>query len=164
MEEKKPVKISLSTVLLIVALVIIIFLCIYIFRLSSKIDTLSDNKNSISNSLNETDTVDSKTETTISTNTDTLPQLPGNFSDIKSITKEYRDNQNVKNYKDFKYDIDSDGIIDKITLKQSFLIGISQSFALIPGFSRSGTTILTGRLLESELSDISSIFFGSFVS
>lgn len=117
MEEKKPVKISLSTVLLIVALVIIIFLCIYIFRLSSKIDTLSDNKNSISNSLNETDTVDSKTETTISTNTDTLPQLPGNFSDIKSIIKEYRDNQNVKNYKDFEHDIDSDGIIDKITLK-----------------------------------------------
>ena len=27
------------------------------------------------------------------------------------------------------------------------IIGISQSFALIPGFSRSGTTILTGRLL-----------------
>ena len=36
---------------------------------------------------------------------------------------------------------------DKITLKQSFLIGLSQSLALIPGFSRSGTTILTGRLL-----------------
>lgn len=117
MEEKKPVKISLSTVLLIVALVIIIFLCIYIFRLSSKIDTLSDNKNSISNSLNETDTLESKSGTTISTNTDTLPQLPGKFSDIKSIIKEYRDNHNVKNYKDFEYDIDSDGIIDKITLK-----------------------------------------------
>lgn len=36
---------------------------------------------------------------------------------------------------------------DKITLKQSFIIGLSQSLALIPGFSRSGTTILTGRLL-----------------
>ena len=36
---------------------------------------------------------------------------------------------------------------DNITLKQSFLIGLSQSLALIPGFSRSGTTILTGRLL-----------------
>ena len=56
-------------------------------------------------------------ETTISSNTDTLPQLPGDFFDIKSIIKEYRDNQNVKNYKDFKYDLDSDGIMDKITLK-----------------------------------------------
>lgn len=36
---------------------------------------------------------------------------------------------------------------DNITLKQSFLIGLSQCLALIPGFSRSGTTILTGRLL-----------------
>lgn len=34
-----------------------------------------------------------------------------------------------------------------ISLKQAFLIGLSQSLAIIPGFSRSGTTILTARLL-----------------
>lgn len=34
-----------------------------------------------------------------------------------------------------------------LTLKQTFLIGLSQAFAVIPGFSRSGTTILTARLL-----------------
>ena len=117
MEEKKSNKISVSTILLGVALVIIIILCIYIFRLSSKIDSLLENKNSDSNSLNENDIIDIKPENTIATTTDTLPQLPGNFVDIKSITKEYRDNQNVKNYKDFEYDLDSDGIIDKITLK-----------------------------------------------
>lgn len=126
MEEKKSIKISLSTALLIVAIVIIIFLCIYIFILSSKIDTISDqigilpsteDTNSISDSLIENNTSDTTTETTISTNTDTLPQLAGEFSDIKSIIKEYRDNQNVKNYKDFNYDLDSDGTIDKITLK-----------------------------------------------
>lgn len=34
-----------------------------------------------------------------------------------------------------------------ISLKQAFLIGLSQAFAIIPGFSRSGTTILTARLM-----------------
>ena len=36
---------------------------------------------------------------------------------------------------------------DEITLKQAFLIGCSQAFAVFPGFSRSGTTILAGRLM-----------------
>lgn len=36
---------------------------------------------------------------------------------------------------------------DKITLKQAFLVGCSQAFAVFPGFSRSGTTILAGRLM-----------------
>ena len=36
---------------------------------------------------------------------------------------------------------------EDISLKQAIIIGCSQVFALIPGFSRSGTTILTGRLL-----------------
>lgn len=34
-----------------------------------------------------------------------------------------------------------------LTLKQTFLIGLSQALAVIPGFSRSGTTILTARLM-----------------
>ena len=36
---------------------------------------------------------------------------------------------------------------EDISLKQSFLVGVSQAFAVIPGFSRSGTTILAGRLM-----------------
>lgn len=36
---------------------------------------------------------------------------------------------------------------EKITLKQAILIGCSQAFAVFPGFSRSGTTILAGRLM-----------------
>ncbi|MDO5568800.1 MAG: undecaprenyl-diphosphate phosphatase [bacterium] len=36
---------------------------------------------------------------------------------------------------------------EKLTLKQTFIVGCSQALAIIPGFSRSGTTILTGRLL-----------------
>ena len=44
-------------------------------------------------------------------------------------------------YKDNEIDFED------ITLKQSFLIGCSQAFAVFPGFSRSGTTILAGRLM-----------------
>lgn len=36
---------------------------------------------------------------------------------------------------------------ENISLKQSLIVGVAQAFAVIPGFSRSGTTILTGRLL-----------------
>lgn len=35
---------------------------------------------------------------------------------------------------------------EDITLKQALIVGVSQAFAVIPGFSRSGTTILAGRL------------------
>lgn len=34
-----------------------------------------------------------------------------------------------------------------ISLKDAIVVGISQAFAVVPGFSRSGTTILTGRLM-----------------
>lgn len=37
--------------------------------------------------------------------------------------------------------------LKKMSIKEAFLIGCSQVFALIPGFSRSGTTIAAGRLL-----------------
>ena len=33
---------------------------------------------------------------------------------------------------------------DQITLKQSFIIGLAQAFALVPGISRSGITLVTG--------------------
>lgn len=36
---------------------------------------------------------------------------------------------------------------EKITIRQALIIGLSQALAIIPGFSRSGTTLLTGRLL-----------------
>lgn len=36
---------------------------------------------------------------------------------------------------------------ENLTFKQTFIIGLSQALAIIPGFSRSGTTILTARLM-----------------
>ena len=46
---------------------------------------------------------------------------------------------------DKHYKIETD--FKHISLKQAFLIGLSHALAIIPGFSRSGTTILTARLL-----------------
>lgn len=46
---------------------------------------------------------------------------------------------------DKHYKIETD--FKHISLKQAFLIGLSQALAIIPGFSRSGTTILTARLM-----------------
>ncbi len=48
-------------------------------------------------------------------------------------------------YADKKYKKQTD--FEHMTLKQSFIIGISQALAVIPGFSRSGTTILASRLM-----------------
>lgn len=49
--------------------------------------------------------------------------------------------------------------IEKLTLKDSILIGCSQVFALIPGFSRSGTTIATGRMLGINREDAAKFSF-----
>ena len=46
---------------------------------------------------------------------------------------------------DKHYKIETD--FKHITLKQALVIGLSQALAVIPGFSRSGTTILTARLM-----------------
>lgn len=46
---------------------------------------------------------------------------------------------------DLHYRIETD--FKHITLSQSIIIGLSQALAIIPGFSRSGTTILSARLL-----------------
>lgn len=49
--------------------------------------------------------------------------------------------------------------LDKITLKDAILIGVMQTFALIPGFSRSGTTISTARMLKINREDATKFSF-----
>lgn len=49
--------------------------------------------------------------------------------------------------------------VKDMTLKDAIIIGCSQVFALIPGFSRSGTTIATGRLLNLEREDAAKFSF-----
>ena len=48
---------------------------------------------------------------------------------------------------------------ENITLKQAFLVGCSQAFAVLPGFSRSGTTILAGRLMGIDKEAITKFTF-----
>lgn len=49
--------------------------------------------------------------------------------------------------------------LDKLTLKDALLIGCSQVFALIPGFSRSGTTIAASRALKLNKEDAAKFSF-----
>ena len=49
--------------------------------------------------------------------------------------------------------------VKQITMKDAFLVGCSQVFALIPGFSRSGTTIAAGRLLGIKREDAAKFSF-----
>lgn len=49
--------------------------------------------------------------------------------------------------------------ISNLNIKEAFLIGCSQVFALIPGFSRSGTTITTARLLKMNREDAAKFSF-----
>ena len=53
----------------------------------------------------------------------------------------------------------SDKNLKTITLKDAIIIGCSQVFALIPGFSRSGTTIAAGRLLGVNREDAAKFSF-----
>lgn len=49
--------------------------------------------------------------------------------------------------------------IENIKIKESLLIGLSQVFAVIPGVSRSGITMTTGRLLGLERESIAKFTF-----
>lgn len=53
----------------------------------------------------------------------------------------------------------SDNSLKKMSLKDALIIGCSQVFALIPGFSRSGTTIAAGRLLGINREDAAKFSF-----
>lgn len=48
---------------------------------------------------------------------------------------------------------------DKISLKDAFIIGISQACAVLPGLSRSGTTIATGLILGNSKQNMAQFSF-----
>lgn len=133
MEDKKSVKIGLSTLLLIISIIIIAILSVVVYILvkenktikednavemiqenyeDSEIDSIENLEvlnNNIPNNKTEDENYDSKGIA--------LPQLEGKFYNIESIVKEYRNIENVKNYKDFEFDLDNDSETDKITLR-----------------------------------------------
>lgn len=53
----------------------------------------------------------------------------------------------------------SDKTIDKLSFKDALIIGVSQIIALIPGMSRSGTTITTSRILGLNRKDAAKYSF-----
>ena len=64
---------------------------------------------------------DTKTETTTNNNTSSktgikLVQFDTDFYKLEDVALEYRKCQNINNYKDFEYDLDGDGVKDKITI------------------------------------------------
>lgn len=48
---------------------------------------------------------------------------------------------------------------EKITIKDAFVIGIAQAFAVLPGLSRSGSTIATGLLLGNKKESLAQFSF-----
>ncbi|MEG0994822.1 MAG: undecaprenyl-diphosphatase UppP [Bacilli bacterium] len=53
----------------------------------------------------------------------------------------------------------SDSSIEEMSMKQAFLIGCAQVFALIPGFSRSGTTITAARAFHLDREEAAKFSF-----
>ena len=53
----------------------------------------------------------------------------------------------------------SDTDYEHMTLKQTFLIGVSQALAFIPGVSRSGVTMTTGRLMGIKRESVAKYSF-----
>lgn len=141
MEEKKEIRIKLSTViylLIIVVLIISLGLTYYFGFVVDKNDNMNNEQqdNLTENVLSNTSTEnkeeenvveDSKINNNIKDETDKkeeitdlkgekLVQFDNEFFELKDIAKEYREYQKIKNYKDFNYDLDGDGITDKVTL------------------------------------------------
>ena len=54
---------------------------------------------------------------------------------------------------------DSKKEIENMSLKDAIVVGCSQVFALVPGFSRSGTTIAAGRILKLKREDAAKFSF-----
>ncbi len=48
---------------------------------------------------------------------------------------------------------------EKISMRDAFIIGVSQAFAIFPGLSRSGTTIATGLLLGNKKENMAQFSF-----
>lgn len=126
MENKKH---SLSTVFLIITLFIIAIMgvCIYKQRIElnrqiATITELEDNINELQEKINDsklnTDSISNtiNDKNNISSNEKNSKQFDVEFYELKDVAREYREYQDVKNYKDFIYDLDGDGTTEKITL------------------------------------------------
>ena len=137
MEEKKEIKIKLSTVIIIILVLVIIGLFAYIIYNPKVQENVTNNvnneviKNEVSENVTEntneniidtTNKEEEKEKKEEEKNTEVkgekLVQFDNRFFELKDIAKEYRECNKIKNYKDFNYDLDGDGIKDKITIRK----------------------------------------------
>ena len=111
---------KLLTVLLIITIILIVVMgaVLYIQKIEAdrKKSELENNKSEIQEKIDSIDnTIKDKEDTVL--NESNLKQFNNKFYEISDIAKEYSNFNDIKNYKDFNYDLDGDGEIDKLTLK-----------------------------------------------
>lgn len=127
MENKKSIKINLSTLFIIILIIIIAVLSFFVCKLVKENKDIKNELNAVSNE-SVSNLIDEEIDKEDEENSDEeekedttegikLSQLEGEFYKIEEIIKEEREILNVKNYKDFEFDLDNDGEIDKITLR-----------------------------------------------
>ena len=141
MEEKKEIKISLSTILLFISITVIIIMAValgILYNKNSKLENKDNELGNISKVESETIVNNSIIENTISnsssedTNTTTteinstpsktgikLVQFDTEFYKLEDIALEYKRIDEIRNYKDFEYDLDGDGKKEKITVRKN---------------------------------------------
>lgn len=145
MTEKKSVKSIIFVVVIVALIAMITLLSIIVYKLVKENEKIAEELKNISNKINnniaiennssDTPNIEEKIENITNSEVEensnsiivsndeqntkkvTLSQLSGDFYKIEEITKEEREIRNVKNYKDFEFDLDNDGEIDKIKLR-----------------------------------------------
>ena len=80
----------------------------------------ADKENIVENNIDTTNKQedDKEEENPIDVKGEKLVQFDNSFFELEDIAKEYRECDKIKNYKDFNYDLDGDGVIDKITIRK----------------------------------------------
>lgn len=117
---------SFSTVFLVIAIIVIILMGVFIYmqkvEADEKITELENNASELQENINNLQGKIDSISNTINDNNSTnfnesnLIQFNTKFYELNEVAKEYREYKNIKNYKDFNYDLDGDGKIDKITI------------------------------------------------
>ena len=156
MENKK---VNFSIVFLTIAIIVILLMGVFIYmqkvESDKKITKLENNASELQETINNlqgkldsiSDTINDKNLTNLNENN--LIQFNTKFYELNDVAKEYREYKNIKNYKDFNYDLDGDGEIDKITIshktKIDDIIGEIHSYPI----TINGETFSEGSSMDS---------------
>ena len=112
----KITKTKVLTVLLIIAVVIIAILSVKLLSKEEN-NTVNQPQEVV---VNSEQIEEKKEEPAVEENKikgEKLLQFDTEFYNLEDVALEWRDSEKVKNYKDFNYDLDGDGVVDKVTMK-----------------------------------------------